>query len=445
MKFLFLTAFVLSSLLLFSQPSIRFLNTERDMGIISPGNMRPAVFKFVNNGNQPLAILMVRADYEVKSSFNRNYIAPGDTGRITLTYESARLGEFAKSLEVVTNAQTTTLNIRGKVGSAIECMPNRQNQNIRQILVLDKETKEPIAGAKCSMVYNGGQNLSATTNNDGTAQPEMKIGQYEFALNAPGYRPLQDARFVTRSMSMLVFEMDPLPRVAAAHPVAQQPTQQPIRPVAPQPQPEPVLQPDTSKNMPSNLYKPNNIVFLVDVSLSMKQDNKMGKLKKAMQELTEVLRPEDKVCLIAYNHKAFVVQPTVSGANKDSIVAAIDSLTPRGLTNGVQGLELAYEYAHKNFITTGNNELLLATDGEFTGSEQSESALVAMISNNAQQGILLSIVGFGFDSESIDRLKKMSQHGKGEYLHIYEKQDNTRLLIDAIKTHSFRGKSKAAK
>lgn len=443
MKHIFAFLLIACGYCSWAQPAIKFLETSSFMGVISPGNIPPAVFKFVNTGNKPLAILTIQADYEVKPLYQRSFVAPGDTGRIALSYESSRLGEFSKQITVNTNAPSppVVLSLSGRVGSAIECMPNKQNRNVRQVMVIDKQTKEPINKARLSMLFNDSRTIQATTARDGKAQPEMPIGIYDFDISANGYRSLRENRFVTLSMGFLLFELDPLPRSPKPEPqpipVARQdtPRPKPAEPIAPQP-----ALPQDNALMPSSSYSPNNIVFLVDVSASMKQDKKMEMLKKAMKELTAVLRPIDRISLIGYNDSAFVIMPTTSGAETEQLKSSIDKLIPKGYTNGVKGLELAYTFAKKNRIAGGNNEIILATDGEFTGARQSGSSLKEMIGGNAEQGILLSIVGFGGEQASISKLKSMASSGKGEYLHISPESNNTELLIENIKKHSLKEK-----
>ena len=182
----------------------------------------------------------------------------------------------------------------------------------------------------------------------------------------------------------------------------------------------------------------NNIVFLIDESGSMKRDKKMEMLKAAIKELVKVMRGVDKITIITYAASAEVLLPTTTADKKDEIYSLIDSLTPYGWTNGVSGMNNAYEMIDKNFVPDGNNQLFLATDGEFNQGEVTEGAFTEMVKLNAAKGTKLSIVGFGQNEKAVKLMKKMADSGQGNFLQILPGSTNTDVLVEEIKRNSER-------
>lgn len=186
----------------------------------------------------------------------------------------------------------------------------------------------------------------------------------------------------------------------------------------------------------SNQYKPNNVLLLLDVSGSMKEDNKMGKLKSSIKRLVLMLREVDVLTMIAYNSSSWDVLPPTPVVDNQAIIALVDSLQPSGYTNGVKGMESAYTSLEKQIIAGGNNQLIIATDGKFNSSKFSEKDAIQMVKNNSEKGIVLSIIGFGEDKEATRLMRKLSDLGEGSFLQVKTNEDPTELLADEIKLRS---------
>jgi len=138
---------------------------------------------------------------------------------------------------------------------------------------------------------------------------------------------------------------------------------------------------------------PSNLVFLLDVSGSMADDDKLPLLKSALRLLVEELRPEDRVAIVVYAGAAGVVLPLTSGNEKIRILRALDSLEAGGSTAGGAGIELAYRVAQESHIPGGNNRVILATDGDFNVGVSSDGALVRLI--EAKRGCSRGRVRYG--------------------------------------------------
>lgn len=161
-----------------------------------------------------------------------------------------------------------------------------------------------------------------------------------------------------------------------------------------------------------------NLVFLVDVSGSMMEENKLPLVQKALRLLVDQLRPQDKVSLVAYAGNAGLVLPATSGNNKATIKNAIDGLEAGGSTAGGQGIQLAYKIAAKEMVKGGNNRVILATDGDFNVGISSDDELLSLIEKEKQSGIFLSILGFGTGNYQDAKMQKLADKGNGNHYYI---------------------------
>ena len=163
---------------------------------------------------------------------------------------------------------------------------------------------------------------------------------------------------------------------------------------------------------------PNNLVFLIDVSGSMEAPQKLPLVKRSLQVLTEKLRPEDRVSIVVYASETGVVLPPTTGRDKTRILQAIKQLSAGGSTAGGAGIKMAYELARQNFLKTGNNRVIIATDGDFNVGVSTENELFDLISGYRDTGIFLTVLGFGMGHYKDTMLRTLSNYGNGNYAYI---------------------------
>lgn len=201
---------------------------------------------------------------------------------------------------------------------------------------------------------------------------------------------------------------------------------------------QPVADFSTTGELNPDKYASNNVVFLIDESSSMMLPGKMDLLQKSMKELVSVLRKEDMVSIIVYSKTAEVRLKSTAGDNKELIYAVIDSLDPGGRSYGSKGLSMAYGLAKRNFISSGNNQIILATDGLFNSPEYSERDMYGMAQTHASIGIKTTVVGFGRDKEAIIFLENLSTNGKGSFIRIKSEEDARNALLQEIMSNALR-------
>ncbi|WP_314934884.1 VWA domain-containing protein [Neisseria elongata] len=173
---------------------------------------------------------------------------------------------------------------------------------------------------------------------------------------------------------------------------------------------------------------PANLVFLVDVSGSMDEPDKLPLVKKTLRILTEQLRPQDKVTLITYADGEALVLPPTSGDNKDEILRAINKLQAGGSTAGESALKMAYEQAQKAYVKNGINRILLATDGDFNVGVADTEALKSMVAEKRKSGISLTTLGFGTGNYNEDMMEQIADAGDGNYSYIDNEKEAKKVL-----------------
>jgi Ca-activated chloride channel family protein len=159
--------------------------------------------------------------------------------------------------------------------------------------------------------------------------------------------------------------------------------------------------------------RPANLVFLIDVSGSMDEPDKLPLLKSAFRLLVNKLKPTDTVSIVVYAGNSGVVLEPTKAADKAKILAAIDNLTPGGSTAGAEGIEAAYKLAEKAFVKDGVNRIFLATDGDFNVGPSDDEALKTMIESRRKSGIFLSVLGFGTGNYNDALMQTLAQNGNG--------------------------------
>lgn len=177
---------------------------------------------------------------------------------------------------------------------------------------------------------------------------------------------------------------------------------------------------------------PNNLVFLIDISGSMQDYNKLPLVKQALLMLVENLRPQDKISIVTYAGNDSVVLEGVSGNKKVEITEAVEFLEAGGSTAGAAGIETAYKIAKKNFMKEGNNRVILTTDGDFNVGVSSEGELTRIIEKKRKEGVYLSVIGFGQGNIKDNKMEALADNGNGNYAYIDSVLEAKKVLVEEM-------------
>ncbi|MCX2450435.1 von Willebrand factor type A domain-containing protein [Pedobacter sp. PLR] len=173
-----------------------------------------------------------------------------------------------------------------------------------------------------------------------------------------------------------------------------------------------------------------NLVFLIDVSGSMNQPNKLPLLISSFKLLTDQLRPEDRVAIVVYAGRSALVLPSTPGSATTTIKDALNKLEAGGSTAGGQGLEMAYKVAAENFIKKGNNRVILATDGDFNVGLSSDKEMETLIEEKRKSGIFLTVLGYGMGNTKDSKMETLADKGNGNYAYIDNITEARKVLIN---------------
>ncbi|TJZ50795.1 DUF3520 domain-containing protein [Sphingobacterium olei] len=173
-----------------------------------------------------------------------------------------------------------------------------------------------------------------------------------------------------------------------------------------------------AKNVPTGKLPASNFVFLVDISGSMMNANKLPLVKSSLKLLVDQLREVDKVAIVTYAGNANVALESISGSQKMKIKDVIEGLQAGGSTAGGDGLKMAYKMARQNFIKNGNNRIVMATDGDFNVGASSDDDMEKLISRERESGVHISILGYGMGNYKDSKLELLANKGHGNYAYI---------------------------
>ena len=183
------------------------------------------------------------------------------------------------------------------------------------------------------------------------------------------------------------------------------------------------------KKIDTRELPPSNLVFLIDVSGSMGDPNKLPLLKTAFNLLVDNLRENDRVAIVVYAGAAGCVLPSTSGCRKQEIHEAINQLGAGGSTAGGAGIKLAYKIARENYIDGGNNRVILATDGDFNVGASSDGEMEDLITKERGSGVFLTCLGFGMGNYKDSKLETLADKGNGNYAYIDNLQEANKTLV----------------
>jgi Ca-activated chloride channel family protein len=186
------------------------------------------------------------------------------------------------------------------------------------------------------------------------------------------------------------------------------------------------------RKIPKEQLPDSNLVFLLDVSGSMNEPNKLPLVKQGFKLLVEQLYEKDRIAIVVYAGAAGLVLPPTPGDNKAVILQAIDMLEAGGSTAGGEGIELAYQIAKENLIEGGNNRVILATDGDFNVGPSSDAELVRLIEQKRDEGIFLTILGFGTGNYKDSKMEQLADKGNGNYAYLDNIREAKKVLVSEL-------------
>lgn len=415
-----------------------FNTSHHNLGEINKNDKKYYDFTLTNAGKETATIVRLEEPYGVDVKFSKKEILPDSTIVVRIKYTPKKKGKFKKNIPIwiSVNNEPITLTLEGEaksfdINELLQCPDFKSIQQAKElkselkIKVIDVHTKKPIKDAVVQIIWDGLNYKELKTDKKGIITQNLKWDNYYFVVNAENYGTKEIDFKVDKGNDYLEFELgEPTEEEIVA---AKEDTL--IEEVV-------VIEPEdtvSTKDLPVNLFAPNNVVFCIDVSVSMKQEGRLDLLKASMIELLNGLRPIDKLAIVTYSSTVTTVLKSEYVTDKATITELIKELTAGGYTAGGKGIKKAYQLARANKIEEGNNQVIVATDGGFILKGNDILENVAL---NYKKGVVISVLGVKNKKTTVRSMSSIAKTGHGNYIHIESYSQAKKVLMDEIKNNS---------
>lgn len=187
-----------------------------------------------------------------------------------------------------------------------------------------------------------------------------------------------------------------------------------------------------AKTIEKTQRPPTNLIFLLDVSGSMRASNKLPLVQQAMRMLVDEMTEDDRIAVVTYASNAGIRLESTPGSKKDEILNVINGLRAGGSTNGAGGIQMAYDVANRHYVQGGANRVILCTDGDFNVGISDDNALVELIQEKAASGVFLSVFGYGMGNLKDAKLEKLADKGNGHYGYIDNQEEARKVFQEEL-------------
>ncbi len=467
-KILFLLAIFTS---LCTQAQTVFSTQNLDLGELYAGSERFGDILITNQGKQKAYILRVEKPTDVVYLASSDVLLPDSSFSFRLQVNPTKKGAFSYDVKVYTSDNMNPVNIRisgtvkelteNTMAGLMSCPdfgsePSRVQTTELTIITVDENTRQPLAKSTVTIIRNGTPAGAWITGKKGSFQQESIPGYFYFFASHDGYFPKEAGVYVGPKIKEITIplRMDPTMCIPFPNPnpepipeepqeltaetaeiiIDQQLDNQQSDSVIKQTIPELAQLPPNS--FESEHFKPVNVVFVLDVSSSMKLGEKMDLMKYSLNQLVDEMRPEDHISLVTYSDGASVLLAPTACTQQEAIKAKVAELKPHGMTAGGKGIKLGYKQALLQLSPDKANMVIIITDGAFNKSSDDYQKTVRKY---AKKGIIFSVVGIQNRPNDQRAMEEAAEFGKGRYIPINKLSDAQYNLLQEIRIASFRG------
>lgn len=437
-----------------------------DFGTVEMAGSLSSYLVLKNDGDKTTFLLRADAPKGMDIYTSSKKISPGDTIHLRFYYTPKTAGKISEKISLLHagSPDPVEIKIRGNLekllgdgltscvnfdpktdqGNAMANIPLLANHSLYITNKSSNQTVDKAAVTFTSLVTN--QKLNKPVSG-GFAATDLPIGPYLIEVKAQGFGPITKEVYVgmsglTTRISLIRDLYEPIENQPPKPNLPEIITQKPQEPKTPEEPvlskektPQPVEEDPDNTELDENVYNPNNLIFLIDVSGSMRASNRLPLLKESIYTLLQPIRDIDMISVVAYSSEAEIIVEPSKGSLKRSIYAKVDTMKAGGSTAGSEGLQKAYALAKRNYIAGGNNRIILATDGVFRVSGKERKLIEESAADN-KKPIYLTIAAFDSDKDAIGMLKNLSKLGGGSVVQIKKSSQAERILLDEIKSQS---------
>jgi Mg-chelatase subunit ChlD len=445
----------------YSQTNFKGLLLERtvsNFGKVEFWMSRVDTFKVTNTTNKIIYILKQKSprDFEVK--IPRMGIDPGMTETIEVIYKPREKGKFSQKLKLYHSASILPFlyEFKGDIVAfdpyaEIACpsfsTPGfKRHEFDMKITIIDSVTGMPIEKALIEL-SKGEDYRQFYTDKEGVIKRKSRIGLFFVYTEMEGYKSKSIEHYFNPRRKEITITLVPKKKIIVLTEIELDSKNLPeltyneesiTKEVFKYTPRDFLEEKEENEEFPITKYSENNIVFLIDVSSSMRGKDRLGLLRESMIQLTYMLRTMDKITVITYSDESQVVLKTMSAENKNDIIEVIKNLKASGSTYGGKAIRKAYKILESEFLIGGNNQIILATDGGFNGLGRSEGQLKRMVRRKGNKGLNFSTLAFGKNKRGKELIEQLSKEGGGTYKYIKSEEEAETKLNSMIMEQSFK-------
>lgn len=460
----FLFCFFLLSF--FSSGQMTFNVLKHNFGELQSYDNRFIDITITNHGPKDGYILSVRKPSEIVYIQSRALVQKDSTLTLRFQVNPQQKGKFSYTVDIYTSdrADAHKLVLTGNLlemetdnRSSMTACPDfnthpigrKTNQFDLTVVTIDADTREELERSKVSMIQDGFAVWTENTDKNGRIKKQGTVGLAYFYAKKDGYFSSEKGAFVNNDRNRVVIELKkisggltpPEPELAQLPPASEIVIETGInkRPPVEEKAPEPTavvsIEELDGDNFDLAFFVPVNVVFVLDVSSSMNQGDKMELMKYSLNQLSEMIRQEDKIALVTYASRAKVLLPPTTGNDKEAVRNQVKNLRASGMTAGGEGIRMGFEQAEEGFIPGGINHVFVITDGAFNQKNYDYNKL---IKKYTKKNIQLSVVGVLNDARSEVSMREISKVGQGEYIPVFKLLDAEQNIRQTLRKMAFR-------
>jgi Mg-chelatase subunit ChlD len=452
----------------FSQKSLRFENRKMYLGELEINNAYGINFNYENISGKPIKLSYEPITNLINTTYKKETIQPGEKGSLKINFYPEEEGPFNERLYIIINDnEKIELSIYGSVKTISKSYKSLTESNRlfgdRDIafMVVDAQTFVGIPYAKV-FIKNAVNNKSyiGVANRFGVLINKIPEGKYNIQAIVEGYgKDVLDIKLdPNRNIAFILLDKPeikdtiilldtPTNHVAKVNDSSAKDstlviaelkevnTKAPFYDPNPQKQSEIAATAAVKKEeiVEKSERKTLNLILLIDVSKSMEKPNRIGVLKKSIVHLIKNYQAQDYIAILTFNDEVNELMGRDQILDKEKSISRVNSILPSGTTDGVLGIDKAFEILQKNYMSDAINMVIIASDGKMNKYAYEDKSMLEKIEKMNENGILTSVVGFGTSQSYKTKLNQMAEAGGGVYIDMNLDVENLEsILLDDI-------------
>ena len=463
-----------------SKSQVLFNKVKHEFGDLEAYSSRYVDIILSNRGDKQEWVLSVKKPRDVVYITSKQIIEKDSSVVVRLQVNPKEKGRFSYEVNVFTSdrGEATKIKLTGNLRevsqdnmAAFNSCPNfsereggrNPNNFDLTVVTIDKVSRIELSRSAVTMLQNGEAVWSKYTDRKGKIKEDATLGLSYFYATHEGYHPAELGTYVNFKRNYIVVELEKDPAYSEVTPEPTSSSDIDTTLIAfDSPGPEekmlievenhletleteedsaliadvPISFKDLGKeNFDEKYFKPVNVIFVLDVSASMKQVDKMELMKYSLFQLTEMLRPQDKIGIVTYASDARILLDPTNGDLKDDIKKEVSALKAFGYTSGGSGIKLGYKQAMKSKINDGTNHVIVITDGAFNRNSDDYKRY---IKKYKKKSINMSVVGIKNKDVAEEKMRAAAELGGGHFVGIHKLADAQNNLKQEIRRLAYR-------